>query len=263
MTAALLLAALLAGPARPQPSPSLWELVRGPWGSTVCARVPWYPESLEYEIKWGLFVVGASSLSVSEVVDFSGRPAFRIVSRANSNRFCDGFYKVRDVNESFVDAGGALRSLGYSKKLREGNFFRDEWVVFDYERARWYSERAGRDGSVSASTGTLPGPVMDVLSSIYFLRPMDLRVGDEVVLDVNERANWPLVVKVVRHERITVPAGTFSTILVEPALRKEGIFIQKGKRLQVWLTDDPAHVPVLMRVEVFFGHVSAYLKRSG
>ena len=65
----------------------------------------------------------------------------------------------------------------------------------------------------------------------------------------------------LRREMIEVPAGRFKTGVVEPFLRQEGIFVQKGKRLQVWLTDDERHVPVFMRVEIIFGSISAYLLR--
>ena len=242
-------------------SPS--ELVRGGAAlSSGAVRVPWHPESLEFEIKWGFLSVGWSTLKVQEVVDFAGRAAYHLLSEAQSNAFTDTFYKVRDINESWIDTGD-LRSLGYSKKLREGSFFRDEWVVFDYAKGSFTSQKTDRNGAVSSSTGTIPGPVQDMLSSVYFLRPRRLNVGDEIVLDVNTKENWPLIVKVLRREKVRVPAGTFSTVVVEPAVRKEGIFIQKGKKLEVWLTDDEKHLPVLMRVEVFFGHVSAYLKKIG
>jgi hypothetical protein len=125
------------------------------------------------------------------------------------------------------------------------------------------SKKTNKDGSVETSTGTIPSLVQDILSSLYYLRPMQLKVGDEITLDVNTKSNWPLIVKVLRESTVEVPAGRFKCIVVEPFLRKEGIFVQKGKRLEVWLSDDPRHIPVFMRVEVFFGHVSAYLTHIG
>lgn len=243
--------------------PSPQELVRGPAAFPPGTVPPaWFPEALEFEIKWGLFMVGWASLKMQEVVDFAGTPAYRIVSEAWSNKFCDGFYKVRDLNESWIRTTDHA-SLGYSKKLREGHFFRDEWVRFDYRDNTFTSHKIDRDGTVTPSSGTIPGAVQDILSSVYYIRPKTLKVGEEVVLDVNDKTNWPLVVRVVRRQTITVPAGTFKTVLVEPALRREGIFIQKGKKLEIWLTDDERHMPVFLRVEVFFGHISAYLKKVG
>lgn len=235
------------------------QLLRGILApSTSYQSLTVFPERLVYSVSWGIIGVGQATLESSEIVDFGGRPAYHIVSRAESNHFCDAFYKVRDFNESWIDAQ-SLASLGYLKRLREGHFFRDEWVLFDAARRRFQAKITARDGSASLQEGDIPAAVQDILSSLFYVRSRELTVGSEVVVDVNTKQNWPLVVRVIKKETVTTPAGTFPTILVEPALRQEGIFIQKGRRLRVWLTDDARKVPVLMTVEVFFGHVSARL----
>lgn len=228
--------------------------------TAAASKLTAFPERLTLRVSWGIFVVGEATLEVENVVDFNGRPAYHIVSRAVSNDWCDSFYKVRDINESWVDAQ-ALHSLGYSKKLREGHYFRDEWVLYDYKKKSqlWRSE--GKDGNFQYGGGELPGAVQDVLSAIYFVRAKSLEPGKDIVLDVNTKKTWPLVVKIVKKEKIKVPAGKFDTILVEPELRDQGLFIQKGKKLQVWLSDDERRMPVQMKVEVFFGHVAAKLTK--
>lgn len=217
-----------------------------------------FPEHLVFDVSWGLLHVGQATLQVEDVVGFSSRPAYHIVSRAVSNSFCDAFYKVRDLNEAWIDAA-SLNSFGYSKKLREGHFFRDEWVLYD--QGRFLAKTTNRDGSFDYKAGTAPVSVQDVLSSLYYVRSHELVPGREIILDVNTKENWPLVVRVIKKETVKTPAGRFDAVLVEPAIRKEGIFIQKGRRLQIWLTDDEKKVPVLMKVEVFFGHITARLAK--
>lgn len=226
--------------------------------STAYQRLTAFPEKLSYDVAWGPIGVGHATLEVSQIVEFNGRPAYHIVSRARSNRFCDAFYKVRDLNQSWMDAR-TLSSLGYSKQLREGHFFRDEWVL--NQDGRWVGKWAGRDLNYNVAVGTAPIGVQDVLSAMYFLRRKTLSAGSSIVLDVNTRQNWPLIVRVLRKERVRTPAGRFDAWLVEPALRKEGLFIQKGNRLRVWLSDDPRHTPVMMKVDVFFGSITARLAK--
>ncbi|OGR58071.1 MAG: hypothetical protein A2X36_16230 [Elusimicrobia bacterium GWA2_69_24] len=268
---ALLLAAAFAarGAAQGVPAPistatvaAPFDLVRGTLPVSALARpVSWFPEKLDFEVKWGLISMGFSDMAVEEIVDFNGRPAYHVVSKAWSGGFADTFYKVRDQNESWIDAED-FRSLGYSKKLREGSFFRDEWVLYDYPAKAWVSKRLNKSGEASFGSGEVPGPVQDVLSSLYYIRGKTLQIGDEVVIDVNTMENWPFVLKVIKKETIKVPAGKFNTILVEPFMRKEGIFIQKGKRLRVWVTDDERHYPVMMKVEIIFGNITAVLLRK-
>ncbi|HAM36803.1 MAG TPA: hypothetical protein DEB40_04250 [Elusimicrobia bacterium] len=228
--------------------------------SSRLARLPVFPESLVYDVSWGIVAVGQATLGVRDVVEFNGQPAYHVISEARSNAFCDTFYKVRDLNESWIDAQN-LTSLGYSKQLREGHFFRDEWVLYDKPAGGFLSKTLRRDGSFTWSAGTIPVQVQDILSSLYYVRAQELVPGAEVVVDVNTKRTWPLVIRVLRRETIRTGAGKFSCLLVEPALREEGIFIQKGRRLRIWLTDDERKIPVLMQVEVFFGHVTARLAK--
>ncbi|PIR19191.1 MAG: hypothetical protein COV48_03370 [Elusimicrobia bacterium CG11_big_fil_rev_8_21_14_0_20_64_6] len=190
---------------------------------------------------------------------FNGRPAYHLVSEARSNSFCDTFYKVRDLNESWLDAR-TLTSLGYSKKVREGHFFRDEWVLYDRDDAIFVNRRTNRDGSFNVRAGTIPAKVQDILSSIYYTRSRPLENGSELRVDVNTPDNWPLIIKVMERKRLKVPAGKYDSIMVEPAMAHEGIFVQKGKRLRLWFSDDRQKRMLMMKAEVFFGHVTAALK---
>ena len=238
-----------------------YQLVRSTVAATPeLSNVPWFPEFLEYSIEWGIFSVGQANLKTSQVEDFNGSPAVRIVSQATSNGFCDAFYKVRDLNESWIQATN-FYSLGYSKQLREGHFYRNEWVLYDYSHKTYLAKTTNQDGTFLYRQGPIPGRVQDILSSLYFIRTKALKAGDEIILDVNTKNNWPLSIKVLSRSHVNLPAGKFDVVVVEPFVRHEGIFVQKGRHLQVWMTDDSRHIPVYMSVEVFFGHVVARLTR--
>lgn len=222
-------------------------------------KLPVFPEKVVLQVSWGMLDVGVATLSVGRIVMFNGRPAYHLVSEAQSNSFCDTFYRVRDLNESWLDAK-TLTSLGYSKKLREGGFFRDEWVLYDRDAGTFVARRVDKKGDFAVRTGTIPARVQDILSSIYYVRSQDLGDRSEVVVDVNTPDNWPLSVKIKQRETVKTQAGRFKSVMVEPEMRREGLFVQKGKRLRLWLTDDAHKRPLLMKVEVFFGHVTASLR---
>jgi hypothetical protein len=222
-------------------------------------KLPVFPEKIVLQVSWGMLDVGVATLSVSRIVMFNGRPAYHLVSEAQSNSFCDTFYRVRDLNESWLDAK-TLTSLGYSKKLREGGFFRDEWVLYDRDAGTFVARRVDKNGNFSVRTGTIPASVQDILSSIYYTRAQDLNGRSEVIVDVNTPDNWPLSIKVKQRETVKTHLGRHRSVLVEPEMRREGLFVQKGKRLRLWLSDDEQKRPLLMKVEVFFGHVTASLR---
>jgi len=110
-------------------------------------------------------------------------------------------------------------------------------------------------------TFSVPAYVQDVLSAFYLIRTRELKVGQSIFVDNHaDKKNYPLEVKVLRKERIKVPAGTFDCVVVEPILRASGIFQQKGS-LTVWLTDDQIKMPVLMKSKVVIGSISTELTK--
>lgn len=260
-------------PAFPYPLPAA---VPGPEELTRPAppppthRVVWYPESLTFSLRYGFVHAGEATLTMKQTdqlrrsAAFGGgeapRLAYRVTSMATSNGFVDKFYKVRDVNRSWIDTE-TLRSLAFSKVIREGTFKRDEWYQYYPEKHRFLYQRRSRDNQIAYRQGVMPENVQDVLSALYYVRTQKLEVGKDVIIDVNTGDNWPMVVKVLEKDTVKTPLGKFDCFVVEPIMRAEGIFIQKGHDLKVWLTDDERKMPVRMEVEIFVGHVSAVLTK--
>ena len=217
-------------------------------------------ESLSYVVKWGLVTGGLSTLAIRGLVPVNGRPAYHIVSEARSGGMVSAFYRVEDHNEAWLDQR-AMVSVRYEKRIKEGMFRIEESTLIDQPKRRFHLQSYRIDKNLyEQKEGTLPPNVLDVLSSLYYVRVLPLEVGQSYTMDVLSGDKvYPLEVKVEKRETIKVPAGRFDTFRVEPLLRAPGIFIAKGKKLEVWLTADERHLPVRMRTEVFIGHVSAEL----
>jgi hypothetical protein len=208
-------------------------------------------ERLEFSVGYGIIKAGTAVMEIPEIVKFAGRKCYHIVSTARSNRFFSAFFKVDDRVESFMDVH-ELYSHRYDKHLREGKFKADVSMIFDQKNhLALYNE--------SQDTFSVPAYVQDVLSAFYYVRTQDLKVGSSIFVDNHtDKKNYPLEVKVLREEKIEVPAGTFDCVVVEPILKASGIFKHKGK-LTVWLTNDEAKMPVLMKSKVVIGSISTEL----
>lgn len=220
-------------------------------------------EDLTFAIKWGVVTGGYSTLSVQGIEPFAGEPAYHIVSEAHSTGIVDTFYHVEDRNDAWM---GALspRSLRYEKRISEGKYKVHETVDYDHQNNRFKMEEVRFDKNThEVKEGDIPPNVLDIFSSLYYIRTLPLEVGKSYTIDVHSgKKTWPLVVHVKKREKIKVKAGKFDCFRVEPVLREPGIFISKGKKLEVWMTADERHMPVLMRSEVFIGHVSAELVKQ-
>lgn len=204
-------------------------------------------ERFVFSVGWEFINAGTAVMEIPDVVRLNGRRCYHLVSTAKSNNVFSVFFKVDDRVESFMDVHG-LYSLRYDKHLSEGKFKSEASMVFDQENHLAIYD-AGQD------TFSVPEYVQDVLSAFYFVRTQELTVGQSLFVDNHtDKKNYPLEVKVLRREKVKVPAGEFQCLVVEPILQTPGIFEQKGK-LTVWLTDDEVKMPVLMKSKVAIGSI--------
>jgi hypothetical protein len=216
------------------------------------APVPYGPgERLVFSIDYGVVNAGEGTLEVLGVVRFGDHVCYSIESRATSNRFFSAFYKVRDKVVSYIDAVH-LYSRYFHKRLREGDYRKNVEITFDHEAgvARYHDGR-----TFEAVSG-----VHDALSAFYYVRTLDLAVGDVYTLPAHSsRKTYELKVVVHGIETVEVEAGSFTCFVVEPMLVGEGIFKHEGK-LTLYMTADQYKIPVLMKTKVPVGSIDASLK---
>jgi hypothetical protein len=66
-------------------------------------------------------------------------------------------------------------------------------------------------------------------------------------------------IRVLRREKVRVPAGEFDAIVVQPVFKTKGIFSENG-RAEVWLSDDDRRIVLQMKSSLSFGSLNLYLK---
>jgi len=217
-------------------------------------------ERLEFVVKWGIVKAGEATISIPDQPLAGNRPAYRVLTEARSSSFLGSLYKVRDRNESWLDAQ-SLSTVRYENRIREGGYRAERLMEVHQASGTYrYQKKHFESNTYQVIEGTVPAHVLDALGSLYYLRTQPITVGHEVVVDVIEKDKvYPLVIRVLKRETVKVPAGNFDCFVVEPELRDPGIFIAKGKKIQVWMTADERRMPVRMRADVFIGHISADL----
>lgn len=211
-------------------------------------------EELIFDVSWKFIKVGQGTLEIRGTEEINGRTTYHIYSQANSAKFFDNFFKVRDTNESWIDTE-SLCSLRYATNIYEGGWEKFEQLDFDHENKKYV-----RNDNGTLKYGETVRYVQDVLSSFYLLRTLDLEVGKEYIFDAHSGSDtWPLKTKVIGKEKVEVEAGTFDCFILEPSLREDaGIFKAKGK-LKVWVTADDKKMPVKMKSKIPVGSISAEL----
>src|SRR5512132_2284200 len=86
-----------------------------------------------------------------------------------------------------------------------------------------------------------------------------MRVGLDTSFNNYFRAERnPVRLRVLRRERVTVPAGEFNAIVIQPTF--ESKLFKEGGHAEIWLSDDENHIMLQMKSKVRFGSLNLYLK---
>jgi hypothetical protein len=212
-------------------------------------------EHLLFAVQYFNVAAGFAALDVENGGQKFGRPTYRLVATAWTHPAFEWIFKVRDRIESYFDQQG-LFSWQYEKHLREGGYANDTVMIYDQIRRKVLKDE-GR-----TALDAVPW-VQDVLSEFYYFRTLKFSLGETVTVPVfaDDGKAYELLVTVLRKERVTVPAGTFDCIVVEPALKFEGLFQQKGK-VVIWLTDDEHRAPVLIKTQIVIGTIDIVLREA-
>jgi hypothetical protein len=108
--------------------------------------------------------------------------------------------------------------------------------------------------------GGVPFYHVDDGSFFFFVRTQELVVGQTYEYSRYFRPDPnPVTIRVLRRERVRVPAGEFDTIVLEPVIKTKGIFSEKGEA-RTWLSDDKDRVMVKMTAKLPFGSLKMSLK---
>lgn len=202
------------------------------------ARVPFGPgEKSVYQVKLGFMTVGTGHMEVHGIERVRGNDTYHVSMGIEGGRLG---LRVDTRYDSWVDMS-TLASRRFMQDQKEVRFTRFRQFEFFPEERRY--ERADND-----DTGVLPSALpLDDLSFVYYARTLPLRVGDTYTLPhyFQDRGN-PVVIRVVRKDRIEVPAGTFNTIVVHPVIQSRGIFGEAAET-EIHFTDDQRRIVVYMR----------------
>lgn len=211
-------------------------------------------ERLDYEVRFGPLRVGAGAMEVMRVDTVRGHDVwlteFRIKGRAL-------FYTVNDVLRSWIDRD-TFSSLRHQQDYEEGGRDRERlWEIYPDRQVYVQVGQSGDGPDVEQPSVSRP---LDDGSFLYFVRTVPLEVGNAYVFNRYFRPDRnPVTIRVLRKERVKVPAGEFDAIVIQPVIKTKGIFSEDG-HAEIWLSDDHRRIMLQMKSKLSFGSLNLYLK---
>ncbi|HEY3320003.1 MAG TPA: DUF3108 domain-containing protein [Planctomycetota bacterium] len=222
-------------------------------------------EQLIYEIRVSGVPAGKAMLEVRKETPHGnedGPLSWTVVLETRSNRAVSLFYDVRDTAKSVIDVKGGFSRFFYMDK-REGEVKTEEKISTNYEIGTMEAlyERL-RGDQWRQHKLPLTTKVLDPLAAVYYMRSLDLKNLESIVLPIcADRRVWNTRL-VVKGRSLQSAAGfkDRECILIEPEAEFKGLFERKG-RMQIWI-DILTGIPLKMNVEVPIGAAEVILSQQ-
>jgi len=238
-TLALVIAALSPAAAPAQTSPLPADAMPVPWS---------VGERLAYDVRFGFIKAGTGEMRVMGVESVRGRPTWHGRFTVHGSVLA---LRVDDVLETWMDVT-TLSSLRFEQDFKE--IGRERQKTFDiFPERKVYLQRGKTERPSVANP-------LDDGSFLYFIRTVPLTVGQTYEFDryFSPDRN-PVTIRVLRRETVSVPAGTFACVVLQPIIKTKGIFSENGQA-EIWLTDDDKRIMVQMKSKLAFGSLNLYLR---
>ncbi len=221
-------------------------------------------EKLKYRVYYdailtGKVTAGMASLEVkSENKLIANRPTFHVEALGKTQRTFNWFFKVVDRYETFIDEDAIVPWL-FIRRINEGGYVKNQDITFNQitNTAYYKNNMNGNKESIK-----IPKYTQDVISALYYARTLDI-TKDFTIKFMLDDSLYVSKVKYAGKETITTRLGTFKCIKLKPMVLKGEVF-NDPYPMNVWITDDKNHIPILASSKVLVGSVNLELvKYSG
>lgn len=177
-----------------------------------------------------------------------GRKTFHLVGTGKTKGAFNLFYKVDDRFESFTDVD-LLVPWKFIRRTQEGDYTYDDDVRFNQLTGSYSSTRKNK---------TMPKGTQDLISALYVTRTYDLSnalPGDNFPITfLLDDSIYVSAIRFVGKENVLVDLGTFRCLRFQPMVVTGDVFSQPYP-MDVWITDDKNHIPLLIQSKVIIGSV--------
>jgi len=205
-------------------------------------------ESLSYTIEWRLITAGKARLDWNALPGRRG--GWEVKLRVESVGLVSKLFKVEDEYFAILNQGLCVQSSQLT--THEANRQRDTRATFDPEskKATYLERDRVKNTTLLAQEIEIPPCVHDVVGGLYFLRTLNVDVGQAVQVPVSDGKKAVMArVEAQQREEVKTPAGTFKTIRYELFLFNDVLYRRFG-HLYIWVTDDARKLPVQIRVRL-------------
>ena len=206
-------------------------------------------ETLTYDVSWSsTLTAGTATLRVAEKKPSYNSVAYYIVSEGRPSALLSKLYTLYYKVDSLVDVYTLLpqRSSLYSE---EGKRHRMKTTMFDH--AKKSADYQVETRTVVKKTIPISPVAQDPLGAMFVLRSIPLKPGEKITMPICDNGtNYKMLIEAGAQESVKTGLGPLEAQKL--VLTPQGADVG-ARGLTLWLSADPAHVPVKMSAQLAVG----------
>ena len=210
-------------------------------------------ERLEYSLRWGKISAGKTIMELTEKTRINDNEVFHIVATTRSNKGISYFYSLNNRINSYIDSEN-FSTLRYKAVTRENKRKKNESAIFDRLKKEIKYEKNGTKRVINSAV-----LAYDSIASIYYLRTLNLKPGEKIKF--HSFSGGKLFINDVHYEKkekITIDGVTYKTLKLSSKTKELHTSKKKGN-LFIWLADNQARTPVMIKTKIKFGYITSEL----
>lgn len=222
-------------------------------------------EQLTYSgyYNWGFIWVAAGKVNLKvDLVQWEGKPSYRIKGTGKSLKAFDWFFTLRDTLTSFVDTT-TLAPLYFDRQTHEAKYIARHRYQFDYPKGKIYSKIKKRSKPEKSDTIQIRAQTFDILTVAYYARNLDFSrytKGDKIPLNMLiDNKIHSLYIRYLGIDTIKTRNKELFECLTFSPLLVEGTMFKGGEDMKVWISNDDNRIPIMVEAKVLIGSVKGIL----
>jgi len=211
-------------------------------------------QTLTFKVDWRVFTAGTAVFHL----ETQGTQE-KITASADTIGAVNMLFPVEDRYQSAFDTRTGC-SASFNKQIFEGRRKINSDLSFNYATGKQdQTEKNVVKGTVRQTESPIPACVTDSLSAIFYVASQRLTDGTSFSFPLGDAARTvPVTMKVMGHEEIKTPSGTYQTVRVQPTT--DASIVKNRGNILIWYTDDARHLPVQIRAFLFWGTITFHLQ---
>jgi hypothetical protein len=215
-------------------------------------------EQIVLDVSYAGIKAGTATITVGKPTKVGTTDVWPIVTVADT----ESVFSVYPLHDKFVSWWDPLvnRSVGYDFSANEsGHQRRERCKLQSPEPGKAQIQRVSDKASPSLAVSDVGPDDQDIAAAFFTLRGLDLTDGAVRKVPVfTGWRRWELEARVLRREKLTVPAGEFDAVALEIDVHFSGNLASQ-RSLRVWVTDDARRVPLQIEGDLALGSLTAAL----